>query len=258
METKIWNLEARKAYLGILICSVLGVLSAIFRPLARLERTMQFLSILSEQNTNGTSVGFSILYTLLELGIILGFFVFLKAIKGLRYNTEGQEKGAFDRIYYAIIINIVSACLEVIHVFIVAGILGLISSILLLSAYSSLKNSNTIAKLSSSAVSGFNLLFIAEILVLIAIVLNWIPIIRILGAILNIAAWVFVIIGWHKVSVPVSIPGEDSQNGNTGSETIVKEMIDSIKDLKNGNKSALEQTKETASENKESETNDKQ
>lgn len=243
MDIRIWNKETRQAYVGTLLYSLLGIVAAILTPFAVLGSVAKSLS--SGQSSGG---GMGILLAIVEIGIIFGYVIFFLAIKDLKTEAEGEEKSAFKKIYLSIIFDILAAIFGIFHLGIVAGILGLLSCILLISAYSSLKTSRVISELSPSATSGFGLLFTAEILILVAIFLGWIPIIKIIAAILKAIAWILILLGWKKVAKPVAVPGEEPTPEKPAFETFKEVISESIDEAKEVAKEAAEKGKVVAEE----------
>ena len=227
MEIKKWNDETRQAYVGTLLYSLLGIAAAILTPFVFVGK-LAFLA--------GSGTGFAgALYSIVEVGIIVGYIIFFLAVKDLRNITEGNEKKAFGRVFLSIIFDIAAAILGVFHVGFICGVLSLVSCLLLISAYSSLKVSRRIGDMSPSAAAGFGLLFTAEILIIVAICLGWIPVIKVISTILKAIAWLLVLIGWKKVAEPVAVSGD---------EAVAKESV--IEVVKDVFKESLEEAKEVA------------
>ncbi len=207
-----WNKETRQAYVGTLIYSLIGVLVSILTPFAAISGFVKTAAKLSGDNIGGSG-GLGVLLALLEICIIVGYIMFYLAVKDLKNITDGEERNAFNKIKTSIILDIVAAFFAILHLGLfgrlVCGILGIVSCIMLLGAYSSLKSSKALSNLSPSAVSGFSLLFTAEVLILVAIFLGWIPIIKIIGSILKSIAWILVLFGWRKVAKPVPVSDEE-------------------------------------------------
>ena len=159
------------------------------------------------------------------LCIIAGYVIFFLAVKDLKNITEGEDRNAFNKVYLSIIFDILAAVFGMIPgVRWLGGILAIVSCVLLLMAYSSLKNSATIGQLSPVAVAGFKQLFTAEVLVAAGIVIGWIPLVGgVVGGILKAVAWVLVLLGWKKVATPVAVPGEAAAP--------VKSTLDTVKEV---------------------------
>lgn len=231
MDTRIWNKETKQAYVGALLYSLLGVLASILRPFVNIGNLAKSLAASTGENFSGGS-GASVILTILELGIVVGYIIFFLAIKDLKNNTEGEEQRGFKRIYQSIIFDVLAAVFVIFHLKFLAGILGIVSCLLLISAYSTLKSSRTIADMSTSASSGFSLLFTAEILVLIGILIGWIPIIKIVGGILGAIAWVLVLFGWKTVARPVLAPNEALQEEKPVFKAVKEVLSESVVEAK--------------------------
>ena len=219
MDIRIWNKETRQAYVGTLLYSLLGILAAILAPIAGVSALASFAS-------GSSGGGFTaILLILVELCIIAGYVIFFLAVKDLKNITEGEDRNAFNKVYLSIIFDILAAVFGMIPgVRWLGGILAIVSCVLLLMAYSSLKNSATIGQLSPVAVAGFKQLFTAEVLVAAGIVIGWIPLVGgVVGGILKAVAWVLVLLGWKKVATPVAVPGEAAAP--------VKSTLDTVKEV---------------------------
>lgn len=237
-----WNKETRQAYIGTLLYSLLGVLASILTPFVKVGLFANALSA-----SAGESVPFgngaSILLTLVELGIIVGYIVFFLAIKDLRRITEGEDLRAFKRVYQSIILDIIAAFLSIIHLGSLSGVFGLVSCFLLISAYSTLKSSRVLSDMSGSAVSGFSLLFTAEILILVGIVIGWIPLIKVIGGCLKAIAWVLVLFGWKKVARPVLAPNEAPQEEKPVFEAVKEVLSESVMEAKEVAKELADKTR---------------
>ncbi len=228
MDIRIWNKETRQAYVGTLLYSLLGILAAILAPVAGLSALASFAS-------GSSGGGFAtVLLIIVELCIIVGYVIFFLAIKDLKNITEGEDQSAFGKVFLSIIFDILAAVFGMIPgVRWVGGILAIVSCVLLLMAYSSLKKSPTIAQLSPVATAGFGQLFTAEVLVAIAIVIGWIPLVGgIVGAILKVIAWVLVLLGWKKVATPVAVPGEAAAPEKSTLDTVKEVLAESAVEAK--------------------------
>ena len=228
MDIRIWNKETRQAYVGTLLYSLLGILAVILAPVAGLSALASFAS-------GSSGGGFAtVLLIIVELCIIVGYVIFFLAIKDLKNITEGEDQSAFGKVFLSIIFDILAAVFGMIPgVRWVGGILAIVSCVLLLMAYSSLKKSAAIGQLSPAATAGFGQLFTAEVLVAIAIVIGWIPLVGgIVGAILKVIAWVLVLLGWKKVATPVAVPGEAAAPEKSTLDTVKEVLAESAVEAK--------------------------
>lgn len=248
MEIQRWNKETRQAYVGTLLYSLLGILAAILTPFVRLGNTAKALAAISGDSYGSGSSGAGIALSIIEIAIIFGYIIFFLAIKDLKSLTEGEEQKAFKRVYLSIIFDIIAAIFGIFHLGILCGILGLVSCFLLISAYSTLKSSRKISEFSTAATSGFSLLFTAEILILVAICIGWIPIIKIIGSILKAIAWLLVLLGWRKVAKLVEVPGEGPIVEQPMLDTFKEVISESLVEAKEVAKDAAEKGKIIADE----------
>ena len=242
MDIRIWNKETRQAYVGTLLYSLLGILAAILAPIAGASALASFAS--------GSSGGgfVATLLILVELCIIAGYVIFFLAVKDLKNITEGEDQSAFGNVFLSIIFDILAAVFGMIPgVRWVGGILAIVSCVLLLMAYSSLKNSATIGQLSPVAVAGFKQLFTAEVLVAAGIVIGWIPLVGgVVGGILKAVAWVLVLLGWKKVATPVAVPGEAAAPEKSTLDTVKEVLAESAVEAKDVAKDVADKAEDLA------------
>ena len=242
MDIRIWNKETRQAYVGTLLYSLLGILAAILAPIAGASALASFAS--------GSSGGgfVATLLILVELCIIAGYVIFFLAVKDLKNITEGEDQSAFGNVFLSIIFDILAAVFGMIPgVRWVGGILAIVSCVLLLMAYSSLKNSATIGQLSPMAVAGFKQLFTAEVLVAAGIVIGWIPLVGgVVGGILKAVAWVLVLLGWKKVATPVAVPGEAAAPEKSTLDTVKEVLAESAVEAKDVAKDVADKAEDLA------------
>ena len=242
MDIRIWNKETRQAYVGTLLYSLLGILAAILAPIAGASALASFAS--------GSSGGgfVATLLILVELCIIAGYVIFFLAVKDLKNITEGEDQSAFGKVFLSIIFDILAAVFGMIPgVRWVGGILAIVSCVLLLMAYSSLKNSATIGQLSPMAVAGFKQLFTAEVLVAAGIVIGWIPLVGgVVGGILKAVAWVLVLLGWKKVATPVAVPGEAAAPEKSTLDTVKEVLAESAVEAKDVAKDVADKAEDLA------------
>lgn len=242
MDIRIWNKETRQAYVGTLLYSLLGILAAILAPIAGASALASFAS--------GSSGGgfVATLLILVELCIIAGYVIFFLAVKDLKNITEGEDQSAFGNVFLSIIFDILAAVFGMIPgVRWVGGILAIVSCVLLLMAYSSLKKSAAIGQLSPAATAGFGQLFTAEVLVAIAIVIGWIPLVGgFVGAILKVIAWVLVLLGWKKVATPVAVPGEAAAPEKSTLDTVKEVLAESAVEAKDVAKDMADKAEDLA------------
>ncbi len=133
-----------------------------------------------------------------SLGAIYGFWVFFSNINPWKEIVNPADAKAIGSIYTATLLQIIAIVLAFIpFVGIVGVILSLVAWILLLLAYSNLKNSTTFP---TAAREGAGKIFTAMILNLVGAVIAWIPFVGIIGSILSIVALVMTLNGWKLIS----------------------------------------------------------
>ena len=111
MDLNIWNKETNQAYVGTLLYSLLGILAAILTPFVGLEALAAFSG-----DSLGDEISISgVILSIVETCIVLGYIVFLLAIKNLRNITDGEDQRAFKRLYLSIVFDIIAAVLGIFH-----------------------------------------------------------------------------------------------------------------------------------------------
>lgn len=246
MDIHRWNKETRQAYVGTLLYSLLGILAAFLTPFVNIGNTAKALAAFSGEVVSSGPSGVGVILSIVEIAIIFGYIIFFLAIKDLKNITDGDDQKSFNRVYLSIIFDIIAAFFGIFHLGVLCGILGLVSCLLLISAYSTLKSSRNMSELGTATSSGFSLLFTAEVLVLVAICIGWIPVIKIIGSVLKAIAWLFVLLGWRKVARPVEVPGEGPIAEKPILDTFREVISDSIVEAKEVAKEVGERTKEAS------------
>lgn len=239
MNIASWNKETRQAYVGTLIYSIMGIVASL----------LGIAAIFSALSGGGTLL--TILTIVAYLSVIGGYVMFFLAIKDLKEITEGAEQAAFKKIFISIIFSVVAAFLSMIPLSFVlrfiVGLCNIAAYILLLISYSALKRSEVIAGFSPEASHGFKTLFTAQLLLVIGVGINWIPVINFLGGILDIIAFILVILGWKKVATPIAEAGKAAEKQST-MDMVKGAVIDSIDEVKDTAIEVAAKTKETAKE----------
>lgn len=247
MNLENWNKETRQAYVGTLFYSLFGVLAAILTPFVKVGNAVRFMSEYSGFSSSA-GIGSRMLLSLVEIAIIIGYIVFYLAIKDLRKLSEGEVKKSFDKIYVSILFDILGAFFGMLHLRVLSGVMAIVACVLLLVAYSSLKLSKEIYEMSPAAASGFSLLFTAEILILVAICIGWIPLVKVIGSLLKVIAWILVLLGWKKVATSVEIPGEESMPEKPLFVSVKEVLSDSYVEAKEVAKDVVKASKIVADE----------
>lgn len=197
-KTMNWKQTTSALYKAVLIYTVAGILSSLFGFFSSLSGAVStFASLMGE---GGSSFGiWDILSIVAALAIIYGYWMFIQSLDTLQKLVNPADAPQVKTIRTTTILMIVAAVLSVIPVIRIAGgILYLIAWIMLIIAYSRLKNSPTFPEL---ARKGTSKLFLAMILEVIGWVIGLIPFIgSIFEAILSITAFILVILGWKDIS----------------------------------------------------------
>jgi hypothetical protein len=132
-------------------------------------------------------------------GIIVGYVFTFIGLSGFKNAAQNDaDKKSIGLVRTAYILLVLSAGIDFIPLMgWVAGILSLISAIVLLMGYSKLRKSVVFNR---KMLGGFSILFIAAILILVGEGLDFIPLVgNILWAIFNFVGLVVTLIGWNKV-----------------------------------------------------------
>lgn len=191
METS-WKNVTENLYKGVKIQILCNIAAVVFGALAGLSNVTSFAS-------GEFSLGWGI-WDYLELaasiGAIYGFWIFFSNLKPWQALLTGNDSKAVGRIYTATILQIVAIVLGFIPFLgIIGSILNIVAWILLLLAYSDLKNSSTFP-----ASKGAGKIFTAMILNLVAAIIGWIPVINLIGTILSIVALIMTLNGWKLIA----------------------------------------------------------
>ena len=195
METS-WKTVTANLYKGVKIQVLCNIAVAVFGAFAALGNAAD----LAEGFAKGElSLGWGIwdyLEFAASIGAIYGFWIFFSNLKPWQALLTGNDSKAVGRIHTATILQIVAIVLAFIPLIgIIGGILNLVAWVLLLMAYSDLKNSSTFP-----ASEGAGKIFTAMILNLVAAIIGWIPVIGLIGTILSIVAFIKTLNGWKLIA----------------------------------------------------------
>ena len=149
----------------------------------------------------GAGVVFRVLTWIAEIAVAVGYVLYM-----IGRSAVGEKEGvALGQIRTAAILSIVTAILGIFGIPAwINGIINFVAFVMMLVGFNTLKKS---AAMPEKARNGFNQLFIAMLLNIIAVgitvILGWIPlvgnIITAIAAILGIIGFVMVITGWAAV-----------------------------------------------------------
>lgn len=217
METNVWNKRVEQAYAGVLVSAVFSLILPVFRVLAEVSDGFIFASIA---------------FSLVSLSIcaLVGYLMYFLGIKGLKEGFAKESDGpAFNKLFIAAILSLCAAVLGLYSapylVTFIVNSMNLAAAVLVLIACISLKKSKKLAAFSPAAVVGFNKLFIAQIISIVALQIGLIPVFgNIIGGIINIPALVLLFLGWKGVATPVVEAGSE----NVAPKSIIKVVRDAV------------------------------
>ena len=133
-----------------------------------------------------------------SIGAIYGFWIFFSNIKPWQAICAEGDAKTIGSIYTATILQMIGILLGFIpFIGIIGAILNIVAWVMLLMAYSNLKNSSTFP---TKAKEGSEKIYTAMILSLAGAIIGWIPFIGFIGGILSICALVMTIKGWKLIA----------------------------------------------------------
>lgn len=226
MKTSVWNKRTGQAYAGTIIYVIFSLLAPFFAALANISFGFVF---------------FIVAFFLVSMNIcaLVGYIMFFLGVKGLKENSEGEADGpAFKKIFIAAILMLCAAVLGLYSapymVSFMVKSLTIAAAVLVLIACISLRKSPTIAAFSPAAATGFNKLFIAQIISMVAMQIGLIPMFGgIVGGLINIAALVLLFLGWKEVATPVVEAGSESEAPKPIVQGIREAVVLSLEDTIN-------------------------
>lgn len=193
IDRNAWMTVTKQMYYGVLIYSICGVLANVVGPVNAVSSGISMIS----GNGGGGGGVFNIL---ISLAIIAGYVMFFLGLKDFRNVVNIQDRDAVQKLFTATIISIVGYVLGLIPVigWLLKGICVIVSCIMMLIGYSSLRKSQSFPGL---ACDGASKLYTAMILSIIGAVIGFIPLVGgVIGGILDIIAFVMIIIGWKRIA----------------------------------------------------------
>jgi hypothetical protein len=193
----LWNRTTKSVFTGVLVYAIAGIVHAVFGPFADLADGISFIGMIGGVNTSALD-GLSNMDNMAIVAIIVGYFLFLQGLKGFSGILNPQDSAQVKKIRNGVIMGIVAAGLDFIPLMgLVSGIVNLIAFIIMLMAYSALKNSATFPP---QARRGAGTLFTSQILIAIGVVLGWMPLIGgFFEFILSGIAYILVLVGWSTI-----------------------------------------------------------
>lgn len=174
-----------------------GLIAALSSAASTLSKASKFVD---SGDVSALNDGIDIVPILVSIVNIFFLWLIIRNLAKWRDLVDAADAVYVSRIRSAFIVSIVAVVVAMLPIPLAAGIIGGIISIVAffmqMSAYSSLKSSRT---LPAAAASGMGMLFTYTILALIAVLLGFIPFLGIVGLILSVVSFVFMLIGWAKV-----------------------------------------------------------
>lgn len=195
-----WKQTTADLYKAVMIYTFAAIAATIFNYIGSIGNAASALASFAEGNFSGGGFGFwDALEIIATVALVYGYWLFIKSLdifKGLVNPADAPRIGSIRTATILSIVGAIVACIPMIGF--VGGIVNLIAWILLLLAYSNLKNSMTLPE---GARRGMSKLFTAMILGIIGWVIGLIPLVGgILETILEIVAFFIVLSGWKCVS----------------------------------------------------------
>ena len=199
MNANNYKAATGKIFYGVLGLSILSVLGGILSAIAAAAAVASIV--------NGGGGGSTWYLIVVPLLTVLCYVYYFLGLGDLYKEFEGDTAANIKKIRTAAILSIIGTLVSLIPLAggIINAILQIIAAIMCLLAYGNLRNDNVFP-----GRDGMKTLYVAAILQIVAFVLCIIPLINIIGLILNIIAFIMIIVGWAKVkNAPVeSAPAE--------------------------------------------------
>lgn len=191
-----WASVTGNLYKGVLIQVLCNIAVAIFAFIGGLSA---FGDLANGDFAGAVTWGFwDYMELAASIGAIYGFWMFFSNLNPWKRLADPADAKAISSIYIATLLQIIAIIFSFIpFVGIVGTILSIVAWVMLLLAYSNLKNSATFPEM---ARAGAGKIFTAMILNLVGLVICWIPIIGFISVILSIFALVFTLNGWKLIS----------------------------------------------------------
>ena len=181
MNTNNYKTATSKIFYGVLGLSIFSIIGG-FVSVAALAASLA-----------GGSAWYAFVVPILT---VLCYIYYFLGLGDLYKEFTGATSDNIKKVRTAAILSIIGTLFSMIPVAggIIAAILGIIAAIMCIQAYGYLRNAGDFP-----GTAGAKTLYTATILQIIAAVLCIIPVINIVGAIMNIVVFVMIIVGWAKV-----------------------------------------------------------
>ncbi len=194
-----WKQTTADLYKAVLIYTWAAIAVAVFGVIGAIGDTASNLTSLAEGKVQLVDFGiWDVLKILATVAVVYGYWLFIQALQIFKGQVNPADAPQVGSIRTAAILTVIAAVLAVIpFVGFVGGILNLIAWILLLMAYSKLKNSVTFPE---TARRGASKLFTAMIVGLVGGIIGLIPLIGVIAVVFSIIAFFMTLSGWKSIS----------------------------------------------------------
>ena len=187
----VWKTSTSKIFSGVLLFSLSGIVGGLFAVILALSGSL------------GAALWIGVLT---GTATILGYVLYLMGLGELQGILQGEDASAIGKVKLAAILLIIGACVSVLFSIvpllgtivgsIISGILNIVGCILCVMAFAQLKKSTTFP---ATALSGVSKLYVAYLLNLIGYGLMLTVILAVVAPILNLVAFIMILIGWAGV-----------------------------------------------------------
>ena len=187
----VWKTSTSKIFSGVLLFSLSGIVGGLFAVILALSGSL------------GAALWIGVLT---GIATILGYVLYLMGLGELQGILQGEDASAIGKVKLAAILLIIGACVSVLFSIvpllgtivgsIISGILNIVGCILCVMAFAQLKKSTTFP---ATALSGLSKLYVAYLLNLIGYGLMLTVILAVVAPILNLVAFIMILIGWAGV-----------------------------------------------------------
>lgn len=191
INANVWKSSTSKVFNGVLLFSLSGIVGGIIAAIAAFSGSM------------GAALWIGVLA---GLAGILGYVLYIMGLGQFQSILEPQDAAAVSKVKTAAILLIIGAGVSIILSVvpflgavvggIISGILNIIGCILSVMAFSALKKSTTFP---AGARGGVSNLYLAYLLNLIGYILMITVILVVVTPILNLIAFILILIGWWNV-----------------------------------------------------------
>ena len=183
----VWKTSTSKIFSGVLLFSLSGIVGGLFAVILALSGSL------------GAALWIGVLT---GIATILGYVLYLMGLGELQGILQGEDASAIGKVKLAAILLIIGACVSVLFSIvpllgtIVGSIISGILNIVGVMAFAQLKKSTTFP---ATALSGVSKLYVAYLLNLIGYGLMLTVILAVVAPILNLVAFIMILIGWAGV-----------------------------------------------------------